>query len=335
MPALLVAAFVGYWFYLESALRGFVVDWVEDRRAEGAQVTHGTITTGGFPFAVWADIPGPAITVQAGAEMAAWQGETLRISFPPWDFLTYDFDSPGQHLIAIVGDDSIGQWSVEADQVHGSWGIRSGGGAALQLALDSVTVDDMLGQSYSLGSLTARIDIAGEDAPPTEPRLRANGELAMLAVPAALTGPFPPLIEHVRSEVELQASVLPPSLPLLLLVLRDYDGRLLFRDTEIAWGELGLRAEGELWVDQANYLTGRIPLQVTGHQETIEALLDAGLIDAVEAGGISLVAGSMAESGSDGRPTLDLELELIDGAVKVKGVTVMQMGAMPIAGAQS
>ena len=98
---------------------------------------------------------------------------------------------------------------------------------------------------------------------------------------------------------------------------------------------VGVQAEGELWVDDANYLTGHVPLRVTGHQETIERLLDAGLLGGVEATGMSLLTGSMAEAGSDGRPTLDLELELVDGSVMVKGVPVIRMAPLPVAGAES
>jgi hypothetical protein len=335
VPALLIVGYFGWWFYLEGQLRGFVTAWIEDQRAQGVDVRHGEITTGGFPFSVHADLPAPSITTAAGQDMLSWQGETLRISFPPWDFLTYRFDSPGEHLVAMVGVDSFAKWSISAGSATGSWAIGSGGAGALQLDLRDVAVVDALGQELSLASLAAAVDVASEDAPADEPRITATADLAELSLPEAMTTPFPPLIERVNTRLSLFAPIVPSSLPLLNLVLRDYQGRIAVDKSVLEWGELSIETEGELSVDSSNYLTGRFPTRVAGYEDTIARLEQAGVVDGLGAVGLGAVAGAMSETDAQGRPTMLLEITLVDGKLKVQDVTVMQMEPVPVAGAES
>lgn len=335
IPALLIAVYVGYWFYLESQLRVFVESWIEDQRAAGIQVSHGTITTGGFPFLVQADIPAPGITAATGQETVTWQGETLQISFPPWDFLTYQFDSPGEHLIAMIGANSYAKWSVEAGTASGSWSIGSGGAADLTLELGEIAVVDALNQAFTLGSMSAQAAIAAKDAPADADRVTILLKVADFGMPEALAAPYPPVIESFATDVRLVSPVMPSSLPLMFLVLRDYDGVIRLSDTTMVWGELQIATEGDLRVDGANYLTGRFPTHIAGYQETIDRLEAAGMLDGLGAIGLRTMAGAMAQSDAGGPPTVALDIKLVDGAIKVQDITVMQMEPVPVAGAQS
>jgi hypothetical protein len=335
VPALLIAGYVGWWFYLEGQLRAFVVAWIEDQRAQGIDVRHGEITTGGFPLSVHADIPAPSITMVAGQDMVSWQGETLRISFPPWDFLTYRFDSPGEHLIATVSADSFAKWAVNAGAASGSWAIGSGGAGSLQLDLRDVAVTDALGQQFSLASLAASIGVAAEEAPADQPRVTASAEIAALDLPEVMTAPFPPVIERVKTTVRLFAPIMPSSLPLLYLVLRDYDGRIAVEESTLEWGELAVATEGELRVDRSNYLTGRFPTRVAGFEDTIDRLEQAGVVDELGAVGLGAVAGAMAETDAQGRETMTLDVTLVDGKLKVQDLTLLEMEPVPVAGGES
>ena len=334
-PALLIAGYVGYWFVLESQLRSFVLGWIADQREDGLQVSHGTITTGGFPFSVHADIPAPSITAFTGEDMLTWQGETLRISFPPWDFLTYRFDSPGEHLIAMVGSNSFAKWSVDAGSATGSWANGSGGAGDLVLDVAEVTVVDALDQDFSLAALAATVAVAAEDAPLGQPRIRAAVWIDRLQVPEIMTTPFPALIESMNTQVSLYSPIIPSSMPLLYLVMRDYDGRIAFDDTTLRWGELDVATEGELRVDRANYLTGAFPMRVVGYNDTIARLQRAGLVDELEAVGLGAVAGALARTDEDGRQAITLDMTLIDGLLKAEDFTVLQMDPVPVAGAES
>lgn len=335
IPALLVAAYVGYWFYLESQLRSFVLGWIEDQRAAGLQVSHGTIATGGFPFSVYADIPAPGITALAGEDMVSWQGESLRISFPPWDFLTYRFESPGEHLVAMVGAQSFAKWSLLAGTAAGSWAIRSGGAGALELELAQVEVVDALEQRFSLGGLAATVEFAAGDVPADVPRIAATAELTDVRMPEAIAAPFPPLVERLRTDARLQSPIVPSSLPLLWLVLRDYGGSIELAEVELGWGELAIETAGALQVDSGNYLTGRFPTRIAGYDDMIARLQQAGMIDALAATGLGALTGVMAGTGEDGRPTLALDIVLEDGLVKVQDITLFQMEPVPVAGAGS
>ena len=335
LPALLIAGYVGWWYYLEGQLRGFVTAWIEDQRAQGVEVRHGEITSGGFPFSVHADLPAPSITAFAGQDMLSWQGETLRISFPPWDFLAYRFDSPGEHLVAMVGVDSLAKWSIDAGSATGSWTIGSGGAGGLQLDLRDVAVVDALGQQLSLAALAASVSVASEDAPADQPRITATADLAALALPEAMTAPFPPVIERVSTRLSLFAPIVPSSLPLLNLVLRDYGGRIVVDSSMLEWGELAIETEGELSVDGANYLTGRFPTRIAGYEDTIARLQQAGVVDGLGAAGLGAVAGAMADTDAEGRPTMTLDITLVDGKLKVQDVTLLQMEPVPVAGAES
>ncbi|MEZ5669876.1 MAG: DUF2125 domain-containing protein [Alphaproteobacteria bacterium] len=335
VPTLLVAGYVGYWHYLESELQRFIDEWIADQREAGVQVTHGTITTGGFPLEVYADIPAPALTATTGAQTVSWQGETLRISFVPWDFLTYRFDSPGEHLVAVIENDGFAKWALNAQRAGGSWAIDTSGGAELKLDIADVAVTDALAQNFSLGALDGTVTIAPEGAPADQAKLTATVAVSDLVLPEAIAAPFDPRIATFTTDVTLQTPVLPPSLPVLFLVLRDYDGRVVLRNTRLAWGELDISTEGELRVDAANYPAGRFPTRVTGYAETIRRLQDAGLLGELEAVGLAAVAGAMAQNEDGGRPTVSLVVELIDGLVKVQDIAVMQMAPLPVPGAQS
>lgn len=335
VPALLIAGFVGYWFYLESQLRAFVEGWIEDQREAGTQVSHGAITTGGFPLSVYAEIPAPSITTYAGQDMMTWQGETLRISFPPWDFLTYRFDSPGEHLIAMVGTDALAKWSLNAEQATGSWAIGANGAGTLTLDLGDVAAVDVLGQAFGLKALQAEVGFAAQDAPETEPRVAATAQVEGLELPEFMTAPFPPKIDSMHTEISLRSPIMPSSLPLLYLVLRDYDGQIAIDNTTLHWGELEIATTGALRVDEANYLTGQFPTRIVGYQDMIDRLQDAGMVDNLQAVGMNAVAGTMTETGTDGRPTLTLDISLTDGFVKAQDFMLMQMEPVPVAGAGS
>ena len=334
VPILMVAGYVGYWHYLESELQRFVGEWIEDQRAAGVQVTHGDITTGGFPLTVYADIPAPGITGRSGQDSVTWQGETLRISFPPWDFLTYSFDSPGEHLIAIIGAESYEKWSMNAERVQGSWAIKTGGGAVLQVDLGGVEVEDVLQQAYSVDMLALAIDIADENAPAAEPRVTVSADVAMLTIPEAMTMPMAPVIERFQADLALEAPVLPANLPILWLILRDYDGQLVVHNSELAWGELEIIGEGTLQVDANNYAIGSFPLQIAGYQDTIQRMEDAGFLGGLEAVGLRTVAGAMARSDDGGTARVPVIVDLIDGLVKIQEFTVMRLQPLPVPGAQ-
>lgn len=333
-PALLIAGYIGYWFYLESQLRSFVLGWIEDQRAAGYQVAHGTITTGGFPLSVEADVPAPSITGITGDTMMTWQGEMLRISFAPWDFLTYRFDSPGEHLVAMVGTDSFAKWSVLADTATGSWALGSGGAGELVLDLGGVQVVDALDQRFALDRLNATIRLASRDAPVEEPRVTATADVAGLGLPEALSAPFPPLIERLSVEGRLDAPIVPSSLPLLWLVLRDYGGRLAIDRAEVGWGELAVETSGELRVDQGNYLAGRFPTRIAGFEDTLGRLQQAGMIDGLAAAGAATLASALAETGRDGRRIVAVDIVLEDGRLKVQDFTLLRLQPVPVAGAQ-
>ncbi len=323
----LCVLYVGYWFYLASELRRFVEGWIEDQRANGVVVEHGTIDVDGFPLTVRADIPHPSITAPQPDQTLSWQAESLAISFPPWDFFTYTFEMPGRHVVTGGPPEAPTTLSVDAESASGVWSMGSGDVAGqLRLMVSGVAARDEFGLTAELadgeGVLTF---LAPAEPQPDSELATVDIRLAGLQLPETVETPFGPTIAAANADVRYAGPVLPDSLELLFVILRDFGGQVRIADLALDWGDLKLQSSGALSIDQTNHLAGPVDLRIEGHDVLIQSLQDAGVINGMEAFGMNAVAGGLVREDEAGTPGVEAEILMQDGELRVGGMPVMEM----------
>src|SRR5690606_13872956 len=83
--AVVVAGYVGYWFWVAGKVERGVLRWADERRAEGFEVGWRSFDIGGFPFRLVLTFEEPRLA-QPGHRLAPeWRGERVIALMYPWN----------------------------------------------------------------------------------------------------------------------------------------------------------------------------------------------------------------------------------------------------------
>ena len=73
-----------YWFYAASIGEDLVTRWIEERRLQSIDVSHGSIERSGFPLLVRIDVKSPE--ARSSEHRFQFTSQSLSFEFRPWDF---------------------------------------------------------------------------------------------------------------------------------------------------------------------------------------------------------------------------------------------------------
>lgn len=170
IAALILAGYYLLWRAGAHEMKKAVDAWVIDQRAAGLEVSHGPVTTGGFPFFLRVQIDAPNIAMPGAWR---WRTETLFLDALPYDLNRLIISPGGEQLFSAEG---FGEWrgaaadlraSIANDKTRGWVFALTAGDAAGRRVRDGAT--------YRLTSLVLDLAPAPDDPAVLTLNLAANG----------------------------------------------------------------------------------------------------------------------------------------------------------------
>ncbi len=326
--AVLFAGYAVFWYLAAQTLADAVARWADERRAEGYGVSYAPPRIGGFPFALSARLEAPAIV--APGDGWRWSGPAISGSARPWAPLSVELSFAGRHdlnwrdgdrrrEITAAAGAAEGRLDLPADHRLGrtDFAFEFAGVAVTEPGREPVRFD----RAAVRGSLPPPGAPAGPDG-----AVRYDIAIDRLSLPA---DPPPPLgreIAHVEAAGLLQGGIPRGPLPVALAAWRDLGGTLEVQRFALDWGPLGLAGNGTFALDGDLQPIAAMSATVRGHAETIDALVESGLVPSREGSIAKIVLSVLSRPGAgDGRPEIAVALTAQDGYLYVGPVRLLPL----------
>lgn len=307
----LAAIWAGYWLVGARGMERALAGWLDARAAEGWVAEYQSVDTQGFPNRFDTTIAG--LELADPATGVAW-------SAPFFQILTLSYRP--NHVIAVWPSEQTvaspyERIAVESDRMRGSVVFEPDTALTLErstIELAGVTLTSTAGWTAALetGQISTRQTPALEhhhdiffeagDLRPAEP------------VRAALdpAGVLPEVIETMR--IDMTAGFDGPWDRFAIEDARPAVTFLDLREVRARWGEMDLRASGELEVDAEGVPEGRITVRAENWRQMLEVARSSGLVP--EALMPTVARGLELLAGMSGTPeTLDAPLDFRNGRV--------------------
>ena len=326
--AVFLAGYAVFWHLAARTLADGVARWADERRAEGYRISYAPPRIGGFPFALTARLEAPAIV--APGDGWRWSGPAIAGSARPWAPLSIELSFPGRHdlnwrdgdrrrAVTAEAETAEGRLDLPADHRLGrtDFAFEFAGLALGQPGREPVRI----GRAAVRGSLPpAGVATAPDGA------LRYDIAIDRLSLPA---DPPPPLgreIARVEAAGLLQGGIPRGPLPGALAAWRDLGGTLEVLRFALDWGPLGLAGDGTFALDGELQPIAAMSATLRGHGETIDALVESGLVRPREGSFAKIVLAALSRRGAgDGRPEIAVALTAQDGHLYVGPVRLLPL----------
>ncbi|MDX5360163.1 MAG: DUF2125 domain-containing protein [Alphaproteobacteria bacterium] len=317
-----------------AAIAGYSLYWTllaerVDTRLDAARGVHGAVAVdytvedvGGYPYRLAARIADLAAGAAEGA-LWAWRVPALTVYLQPWNLSHAIAEAEGAQEIAWNGGPM-------------PFAVTATPGTALASArrdgphLGRVIVDYRDVALASRDGAVGRIGRAVGEAHPAEngatrPGLRAGVSLEDVEV---LNGardrlPLGPVIRKAAAFLRFEGLARPEdlaTLPARLRTGRPVSAELL--GLAFDWGPLSVAGTGRLMLDAERRPAGTLSLRIAGHEETLDRLVAAGLLDPQNAANLRTALGMLGALGADPEGRVPVTVHMADGAAYIGPVRV-------------
>ena len=311
----LAVGWSGYWWVNAGLRRDAVETWFAERQADGWVADYGDLRVTGFPNRVDTILT----DVQLADPGSGWSWEAprfelLTLSYRPFEIIAVwpgrqVFASPwqrveveGEVLRASLAVSANGAFELQRSRIEGRQvQIDSSAGWALEVPVLAVATEVPEGTS---DAALQRLGITVED-------MAVSGDLRRSIDPAGL---LPERVDSLHLDATATFAA-PLSLRTLEQDLPPVDA-LSIADVSAVWGQLDLRAQGELEADARGYAQGNLDLRARNWEQMLELAVANGVLDEGTARAASFGLGLLAAAGGD-RNTLDAPLSFRDGQTRL------------------
>lgn len=299
------------WLIGSMATERVVATWLDQQENAGWMVGYDDIQTSGYPIRF--------STVLTGLDLAdphtgwAWQGDEFHLIQPSYQPQNVQAIWPDEHVLSTPFE----HLTIRSQQMEAMLHVLPGSNMALQASQMQIRAFDLLSDM----GWSSQIDDASFLV------TRQNDPAARYAVMFSANG-FTPAGEVLRFLDPRR--VLPASIDSFVIdSMMEFDRvwdltaletarpgitRIELTELRATWGDLSLRASGNLDVDAQGIPTGDLAVRAQNWPEMIELGVNAGAIP--EAMRSTLQTGLALIANLSGRPTdLDATLSFADGQV--------------------
>ncbi|NIZ61713.1 DUF2125 domain-containing protein [Sedimentitalea sp. CY04] len=300
-----------YWFAAGWGLRSGISGWFSEQQRQGWQAEYSTLSSGGYPSTHTIRITQP--TLADPGTGTAWRADWLEIESPAiWPGRqTLRFAPSPQRLsyfdktMVIVAKDLQAQ-------------LLMAPGLALELEemeLTSTVWEIKDGDRTAMGADSLHLTMTQSDSPERYQLLgTATGFApgAKLRELLAATDALPDSFDTLALDMEVTFDTAWDRAALELH--RPQPRQISLRLADAHWGELRLKATGDLDINEAGLANGKISLKVENWRKMLVMAEDAGVLPASARDGIERVMGLFA--GLGGNPhDLDTQLNFRNGHI--------------------
>ncbi|MFD2264014.1 DUF2125 domain-containing protein [Lacibacterium aquatile] len=308
------------WIIADGKVRDGFADWTEARRADGWQIAHGDIDTGGFPFAVRLHLKTPRLLIPTdpnrsivGLVGLAADAESADVVWSLFDPFAVRLELPARTALEARWPNG-GLWQgalAGGGQVTVS---ERSGGFKLSLVLDNAALT-ATGKGSDMRADRLALDIVRHPKQSTDhlrPSLDLEFDLVNLLAPDADPILAKPLSVGIRATV---MGALPPGPPAVVLpAWRDEGGTIEMHELRAASGTVKLLGNATLALDRQMRPQAAGTLTAIGFPEAIERLTEAGLIEERDAKLSKLLLLALAKKDQEtGLPSLSIPVTVQNG----------------------
>lgn len=322
MVKILVGIFVvgciawgGYWWVNAGLRRTAVEDWFEQRRAEGWVADYADLRITGFPNRVDTIITDLELAdPRSGWAWRADEFQLLTLSYQPFAIIAV---WPGEQRIASPAGGIV----VAGDRLRASLAVSANGEFRLvrsRLEGLDVAVELENGERLFIPVLSAATEALDSDPAGITHRLGLN--LENMSLSDGLQAEFDPadLLPEALSVVHLDATAsfeAPISLRTIERDAPELDA-LRIDDISAGWGELDLRAQGDLTADRQGLAQGELNVRARNWEAMLDLAVSNGALDQGSAAAARFGLGLLASVGGD-RNSLQAPLVFTDGQTRL------------------
>ncbi|NOX81933.1 MAG: DUF2125 domain-containing protein [Alphaproteobacteria bacterium] len=309
IAAIILAGYYLLWRTGAHEMKKAVDAWVIDQRAAGLEVSHGPVTSKGFPFFLRVRIEAPDIAMPGAWR---WRAETLFLDALPYDLNRLIISPGGEQLLSAEG---FGEWRGAAADLRASIANDKARGWVFALTVgDAAGRRDSDGAAYRLTSLVLDLAPAPDDPATLTLNLAANG----LEISA---GGETYDMAQLQTVLSLSASDMLET-PTPAASWREANGALtithFFADIETT----KIALSGAIQLDQALYPQGALKTELQSPAGLANLLGKTGALSQTEASAMAAGLTLMAIT-SGGKITAPIELK--DGAAQIAGVKIADL----------
>lgn len=323
LVVLAAAGWTGYWFFAVDQVESAIENWIAQQTARGAEVSYASIDYSGYPFRIRVDVSRPHLAMPQHPAQPDWQADTISAISHPWTPRHVVFELNGLHRFSHLANGERKTWRLNSPQALASWTAESGG----WLQRLSIDLHGMALQEDGVERLRAgRLQLHLRPVRETEPALdiAASAENAVVKWP--LPPAFVPEIALARTQFSVSGTVQPDlAPPLALAAWRDDGGIIDVRSLALDWGDISLRGEGTLALDEEMRPMGALTTQLRGYEVLLNAARDDGQITEGAARAAAAVLRLLAAANSG---TLSVPVRLQGGEAFLGPVKIARLSPL-------
>ena len=303
----------GYWVVASRGLEAGLRNWLATPQV-GWAAEYADMNVRGFPNRLDTVIDNPVVTTDTGITWRAPFFQAMALSYKPNHVILV---WPNQQTI----ETPFGTASVTTGDMRGS--IVFGANTDLTLDHSNFVIEGLRAAMASGGELTAKNALFATRLAPVRTNVHEIGLDASEITPPAdmlaqlgLGRAAPAVIEQVKLDAALGFDR-----PLDRFALEGTPAqinRIELKHARVQWGDMALRAHGDLDVDSAGTLDGSITLGITNWRNVLRLAVNAGLIPKQQAKQIERGFALLSANGD----ALELPLYMRGG--------VMSLGPIPL-----
>jgi hypothetical protein len=312
--ALLVVLFgtyAAYWRIVAGHITDGLVAWQQSMRPRKLDASWQQLRVTGFPFAFRIELDDASLRNGALSPAPELHLPVLTGSAHPWDFADWRLAAPAGLSAGLAAAGRRPPLKLTARGGEGTVSVGPAGNGWLWLSLRHVEAE--AGAQIPIDRAMAWITLPG--TPPrkdTDPGLTLALDLRGVHV-AAPPQSFSSTIDELAFAATVNGAM--PDGPLLpaLARWRDAGGTVELHNLKIAWGGLGVSANGTVALDQNLQPMAAFSGGIEGFATILSALVDADRLDAEEAALAQIALSALAKPGADGKPQIKTAFTIQDG----------------------
>ncbi|MGY9005748.1 MAG: DUF2125 domain-containing protein [Alphaproteobacteria bacterium] len=304
----LVASMTGLWFAGASMVRENIIAMATHLASDSGHFSAKTMKITGFPTAFEVHLTGIRLAGSGPRGPWDWQAEKMRAQLAPWQTSNIRFDLAGAHRVRVHAARMPLDLEITATHASGQI-IRGANGAPDMFQITPKTLK--IRESVTKQTITAdqaRIQLfhyKAQNQDPTEPSAGVIFDIDNVTLPKAAGKFLSPKIKKLSTEIMVLGSLPTPIDRVRLGRWSRSGGTLEIKKLDLAWGPATMAASGTFSLDDRLQPEASLAARITGHEQTVDALVAAGVIRARSAEGIKLVLTMMAR-----RPAPDKPVEI-------------------------
>lgn len=298
-----VAGLTGLWFTGAAQVRDQIAALARSTVGDAGLFTVETLDITGFPFSFETHLGGIVLAGRDARGPWEWRAERAVVMLSPWRGRDAAFDLAGKHKLRFRAGRAPVEMELTAERAPGE--MRFGGDGtphALVITPENIQAREVTTGS-SLNADRLGVEILHWPAPRagSDPSAALIVNLQGLGLPQDLGKYLGPKLDHLSTEIQITGE---PPIPVDRRSLgrwREGGGTLELKSLALQWGPAKIDGSGTVTLDAALQPEASFAARITGFEETVDAMVRAGLIREQEAQGVKLLLSLMARRSDPGR----------------------------------